>query len=91
MDKQHLLDVAERVMWTAIEAVIAVLAVHTADLDPMWVAPATAGLALIKGLIAKHIGEPSASLPLWAVEAIDDATEEIIEVVLEKQAVKRNK
>lgn len=91
MNKAHLQDVAERVLWTFAEAIVAVLAVHTADLDAMWIPIATASLALVKGFIAKHIGQPDASLPLWVQEGIAEATEEIIEVVLAKKASKRSK
>lgn len=91
MNKEHLLDVAERVLWTAVEATLAVLAIHTADLDPMWVAPATATLALIKSYVAKYIGDGSAGLPLWASQAVTQATEEIIEVVLDKKHLKGSK
>lgn len=89
MNKELISDIAERVLWTAAEAAVAVLAIHTADLDPMWVAPAAALLAALKGFIAKHIGDDSAALPLWARQAVAEGTETIIEVVLDKKASKR--
>lgn len=76
------LDVVERVLWTAAEATVAVAFVHVNELDPMYVAPATAILSLLKAIIAKHVGDKSAALPLWMTKAVTDVVTNEAEVVV---------
>jgi hypothetical protein len=61
MNKKFLVDLAERVGWTAAEAAISVAIVAMTPLQDWWVAPLTAGLSLVKGWIAKHVGDPSSA------------------------------
>lgn len=51
-------DWAERVFWTAVQAVVAVVAVEVTNLDYVWVPVATAALAAVKGFVAKQVGNP---------------------------------
>jgi len=56
-------DWLERVLWTLAQAVLAVLIQQTADLPYQWVPLLTMGLSMVKGLVAKKIGDTnSASL-----------------------------
>ena len=82
-------DLLERVLWTAAQAAVAVLAIHAIDLDPLWAVPAASLLAVVKGLIAKRIGANDAALPLWAEQGITDATEQVIDIVLPSKKSKR--
>lgn len=67
-------DAAERIFWTAAEAVVAVAAVHAVDLPVELVPVATAGLAALKSWIAKRVGDPSsAGIPLWVEDAVKAA------------------
>lgn len=50
-------DAAERVFWTAAEAGLAAVPVATLDLDPIYMVPITAGLAWLKAIVAKHVGD----------------------------------
>lgn len=55
--KKFLKDLVERALWTAAEAVVAVVTTEVADLDTGVYAPLIAtGLAVVKGFIAKHVG-----------------------------------
>lgn len=57
------LDLAERVGWTAAQVVLAGVTVEAFDLPTWAIAPATVGLSMLKGLVARHVGDPeSASL-----------------------------
>ena len=84
-------DLLERVFWTAAQAAVAVFAIHAASIDPLWAVPVASTLAVVKGLIAKRIGENNAALPLWAQQGITDATERAIEAVLPPGKTKRLK
>lgn len=54
-------DLAERVLWTAVQAGLAVLAVEVTNLDYAWVPAATVALAVAKGLVAKKVGDPDSA------------------------------
>jgi len=56
MTKRWLKDVSERVFWTAAEAGIALATTEVANLGSSWAIPIAAGLALVKGYVAKHVG-----------------------------------
>lgn len=78
-------DLLERIVWTAVEAVLAVLAVHVTDAPIEWVPVLTAALAAAKGWVAKKIGDPTtAQLPLWVEKAVHDAATEVSKQVLDK-------
>jgi hypothetical protein len=49
---------AERVAWTAAEAAVAYAAIEVTQLPEVYVVPASALLAWVKGMIAKHVGDP---------------------------------
>lgn len=60
-------DWLERVAWTAAQAAVGVLIVETQDLDQWWVFPIAAGLAGLKGFIAKKIGNPDSASTVKSV------------------------
>lgn len=51
-------DVAERIIWTVVQVVVAGLIVAVADLDAWWVVPLTTVLVTVKTLVAKKVGDP---------------------------------
>ena len=65
MNKKYLIDLAERVAWTAVQAGVAYTIVATQSMSEAWVIPLAAVLAVIKGIAAKKIGdsESAATLP----------------------------
>lgn len=63
-------DLAERVLWTVIQAVVGVLVVAAASLPPAWIPVVAAAAAFIKGQAAKHIG---AHATASTVDAYDEA------------------
>ena len=59
----YLKDLVERVVFTAVESALALLAVELADPDLVdsqtwWAVPAASLLATLKGLVAKKVGNP---------------------------------
>lgn len=63
--RQFWFDLAERVLWTALQAALGLLSVELFDL-PQWAAlPVAAGLAFVKGWVARRIGalDTAATLP----------------------------
>lgn len=59
--RKFLLDLAERVFWTAVQAVVALLLVVVAEWDYEWVPVLTAGLSVLKGVVARHTGDPESA------------------------------
>lgn len=56
-------DLLERVGWTAAQGALATITVASLDIPPAWVPVIAAGLAAVKGFVAKHVGnKDSASL-----------------------------
>ena len=58
MFKTFAIRLFERVAWTAIQAGAAVAAVELTNVAPVWAVPIAAGLAWVKGLAARHVGDP---------------------------------
>lgn len=56
--RQWAQDAAERILWTGMEAVVAAISVDQLGLPSWAVAPVAVGLAMIKTLIAKRVGDP---------------------------------
>lgn len=54
-------DTTERVVWTAIQAGVGVVAASAADWPKEWAFVIAAGIALVKGLVARHIGDPDSA------------------------------
>jgi hypothetical protein len=54
-------DVLERGLWTALQVVTAEAVVQFFDLDQTWLVPIAAGLAFLKGVIARRFGNGSAA------------------------------
>ncbi|NYI04932.1 hypothetical protein [Allostreptomyces psammosilenae] len=65
MNSSFLLDLLERVGWTAAQAGVGVVAAETAGLETWWAVPIATLLAAVKGQIATRIGAPgtAATLP----------------------------
>ena len=56
-------DLLERVVWTAVQAGVGVAAAEVAGVDAWWGVAAATALAVVKGWVAKHVGNSeSASL-----------------------------
>lgn len=54
-------DWLERVGWTLAQVVLGVLIVETADLPYWWVVPLTSVLSMLKGLVARKVGDPDSA------------------------------
>jgi len=54
-------DLAERVLWTAAQAVSGILVVELADLPYAWAPFAITGFAMLKNLAAKRVGNPDSA------------------------------
>ncbi len=57
MNTKYVKDLAERVFWTAAEAAVAYVSVDQLNIPKVWVPVVATGLAFVKGIIAKHIGD----------------------------------
>lgn len=60
------LDAIERISWTALELVSGLLVTEVTPLDTWWALPIGTGLALLKALAAKHIGQKGTASTLPA-------------------------
>ena len=58
------LDLAERVGWTAAQVVLAGVTVDAFALPSWAVVPAAAFLAVVKGLVARHVGSADSASTL---------------------------
>ena len=61
-------DLIERVLWTFLQGGLAVISIESFEIDPMWVPPIAAVLAVLKGLVARKIGSPYTAATLPASE-----------------------
>lgn len=59
--KLYLIDLTERVGWTAVQAGLGVVAVEVNDLGYEWAPVIAVGLAFVKGLVAKQLGNPASA------------------------------
>lgn len=59
-------DWLERVLWTAAQAVLGVVAVEVADLNLAWAPVVAVAVAALKGVVARKVGDPesAATLPV---------------------------
>jgi hypothetical protein len=60
------IDLAERVLWTAAEAGVGVVAAELTHLDPAFAVAIATVAAAVKGFIAKHLGNPDSAATLPA-------------------------
>lgn len=87
MNNKYVKDAAERIIWTAVQASVAVAAVYVAGLPEVWIAPAAAVVAAIKTIAAQRIGDKSsAAIPLWVEMAVAEVAAEATEAVAKKAA-----
>jgi len=54
-------DVAERMAWTAAQVALSAVVVTSWDLPQWSLVPIAAGLSWAKGVVAKHIGDPTSA------------------------------
>lgn len=62
------LDLIERVIWTAIQAGLALVTVEAFDLPQVYIPILGAALATLKGVVARKVGDPTSAATLPAVE-----------------------
>lgn len=62
--KEFWIDVAERAFWTGVQAGIAALIVVFTDIDWQYGVPIASALAVLKGEIARHVGDPESAATL---------------------------
>jgi hypothetical protein len=72
-------DVLERGLWTALQVVSAEAVVSFFELDQTYVVPIAAGLAFLKGAIARNFGNGSAATLPTSVDPVP--IEDLIDVV----------
>lgn len=58
---KYLKDLIERVVWTAAQAGVGVLIVANTNTPTAYAAVFAAGLALVKGFVAKKVGNPDSA------------------------------
>ena len=54
-------DVAERVAWTAAQVALSAVVVTSIGLPEWALVPVAAGLAWVKGVVARHVGDPTSA------------------------------
>lgn len=62
------LDLIERVIWTAIQAGLALVTVEALDIPQAYAVIVAAVLATVKGFVARKVGDPTSAATLPAVE-----------------------
>lgn len=67
MSKQLILDIAERTLWTALQAGVGYLSVIAVGLPPSYGFLVASALAVLKGLIASKVGSSDSASTLPAV------------------------
>ena len=72
MSKTFLVDMLERVFWTALQAGIGVISVEQWDLPEAWIVVIAFGLAVIKSFVAKQIGDPNSASTAPSVPPINE-------------------
>ena len=75
MSKTFFKDLLERVFWTAIQAGLGVISVEQFDIPKIWVVPIAFGLAILKGIVAKNIGNPDSASTVPSVPPVDNPPE----------------
>jgi hypothetical protein len=76
MSKTFIVDLLERVFWTALQATVGVLSAVQWDLDEFWIVVIAFGLSVLKGVIAKNIGNPDSASTAPSVPPIDQPAPE---------------
>ena len=81
-------DAFERIVWTMVQAAVAVYAAELGNLDPLWIAPVAATIAAVKAYAARRIGDAdsAATLPAYIDAAAADIATKIA-----KETVKKTK
>jgi hypothetical protein len=71
MSKTFIVDMLERVLWTAIQAGLGVISVEQLDIPKIWIPVIAVGLSFIKAFVAKQIGNPDSASTAPSVPPID--------------------
>lgn len=71
MSKTFIVDWLERVFWTFVQAGIGAISVDQFDLPGYWGVVIAAGLSIVKGFVAKQIGNPDSASTAPSVPPID--------------------
>lgn len=53
---RYLVDLAERVAWTAVQAGLGLVTVESLHVSTAYAALVAAALAVVKGVVARHVG-----------------------------------
>lgn len=53
------LRLAERAFWTGVQAALALVTVDIFNVTAVWVTPIALALAIVKGFVAKMVGDPN--------------------------------
>lgn len=64
--KAYLIDLAERTFWTLAQVTVGIVSTELADIDSAYAVPIAAGLAVVKGLVAKKVGSSNTAAMLPA-------------------------
>ncbi len=64
---KYVKDLLERTGWTALEAGVGVLAVENFDWAKGWAVPIAFGVAFLKGIVAKHVGNSDSASTVKSV------------------------
>jgi hypothetical protein len=71
MSKTFFVDLLERVFWTAVQAGLGVISVEQFDLPDIYIVVIAFGLSVVKGFVAKQIGNPDSASTAPSVPPID--------------------
>lgn len=61
MASKYVKDALERILWTAVAAILSAGGVYIADLPQVYIPIATVALTTVKVLVAKKVGDPSSA------------------------------
>lgn len=61
MNRKYLLSLGERIAATAAAAGLSYTITQLADMDGTWVPVLTVGLTVLKGVLAKYVGDPDSA------------------------------
>lgn len=58
---RYLTDLMERVAWTAVQAGLGLVTVESLHVPTAYAALVAAALAVVKGVVARHVGSPDSA------------------------------
>lgn len=75
--RRYTADTAERLLWTTLQFGVGLGIAEVAELDAWWAAPIGVGLAFLKALAAKHLGQRNTASTLSAASDPAGAVEHV--------------